>query len=139
MNIFFYRKELQQARQRLASDHQKLSTQLPCDKTKKMREASLTRFDNEINEINIKINKFNMIVPFLNKQKMHYRTQKEVKRILDNLQEYLPEQDDSCSQSWDLSIPLSYSEQRQKTDWGQVWQDIKNVFSTADRNEKKSS
>lgn len=45
---------------------------------------SLKEFEDKLRVINKKIDKFNMIVPILNKQKVHVNLQKEVNRTLEN-------------------------------------------------------
>ena len=45
---------------------------------------NLKEFEQKICSINKKIDKFNMIVPILNKQKVHFNFQKEVNRTVEN-------------------------------------------------------
>ena len=131
--IHICRREVHQARQTLAVIHNKLGKEPRSAHDTKMWRASLNKFKEQISEVNIKINKFNLIVPLLNKQKMPYNAEREVRKVLDNVEDYLPEDQNAC-QAWDVSVrempPLASSPQ-QTIDWAQVWQDIKKVFTSS--------
>ena len=124
---------MHQARQTLAVIHNKLGKEPRSAHDAKTWRASLNKFKEQISEVNIKINKFNLIVPLLNKQKMPYNAEREVRKVLDSVEDYLPEDQNAC-QAWDVSVreasPLVSSPQ-QTVDWAQVWQDIKKVFTSS--------
>lgn len=56
---------------------------------------SLKEFDDKLCLVNKKIDKFNIIVPILNKQKVHVNFQKELSRTLENYGYGTPEEDES--------------------------------------------
>ena len=72
-------------------------------------------------------------MPLLNKQKMPYNAEREVRKVLDSVEDYLPDDQNAC-QAWDVSVrempPLAASPP-QTIDWAQVWQDIKKVFTSS--------
>lgn len=105
-----------------------------------MWKASVTKFNQQISEVNIKINKYNLIVPILNKQKIPYNAERELKKVLDNVEEYLTEEKDAYL-AWDVSVeetPPTWSQENAKTNWGQVWQEIKTIFKSSEDKEVKT-
>lgn len=58
-------------------------------------EQNLKEYEEKIRFINQKIDKFNMIVPILNKQRVHVNFQKEVNRTEENYG-YGPADDSDC-------------------------------------------
>ena len=129
--IHICRKEINQARQTLAVIRSKVGEQ-PCSAHHaKMWRASLIKFKQQVSEVNTKINKYNLIVPLLNKQKMPYNAEREVKKVLDNVGDYLPEEG-SSSPAWDVSVQeMPPSSPQETIDWKQLWQDIKKVFTVS--------
>ncbi|KAL8562753.1 hypothetical protein ACOMHN_022628 [Nucella lapillus] len=124
------RKEMHQARQTLALTHSQL-TEPRTPKDTKMWKDAVDRFHQQIIEVNLKIHKFNLIVPFLDKQKMPYSADREIKKVLEDVEEYLPEESDAYM-LWGISpMPTSSSSYQQAIDWKQVWRDIKNVFKSS--------
>ncbi|KAK7110342.1 dnaJ homolog subfamily C member 28-like [Littorina saxatilis] len=134
------RKEIHQARQTIAIIHYKLDNKSRSSKDVKMWKASVTKFNQQISEVNIKINKYNLIVPILNKQKIPYNAERELKKVLDNVEEYLTEEKDAYL-AWDVSVeetPPTWSQENAKTNWGQVWQEIKTIFKSSEDKEVKT-
>ena len=121
-----------QARQALAMTHSRLEKPHTARDAKTWK-AALNTFKDKIEEVNLKIGKFNLIVPFLNKQKVPYVAQREVKRVLENLEDYLHE-DDTAHLAWNVSLPDMPSSPTfsEPISWGQVWRDIKNVFKSSE-------
>ncbi|XP_076461901.1 dnaJ homolog subfamily C member 28-like [Babylonia areolata] len=125
------RKEIHQARQTLALTHTRLKEpRSPTDK--KAWHAALDKFSHQISEVNIKIHKFNLIVPFLKKQKMPYSKDREVERVLSCVEQYLPENPEEHV-VWDVSMSKipSLPSLQEAVDWKQVWRDIRNVFKSS--------
>lgn len=129
------RKELRQARQHMALMRQKVGSEPTTPQESKMWRAAVEKFKRNITEVNIKINKFNLIVPFLNKQQVPYTADRELKKVIENFKQYLPNEEE-C-----VYIEISFDNNSfygvsptfgpQKTDWRQVWKDIKSVFMSS--------
>ena len=114
--------------------HSKLGEEPHSARDAKAWRASLDKFKQQVDEVNVKINKFNLIVPLMNKQQMPYSAGREVKKVLDNVEEYLPEEDEGAGLAWDVSereLPSPVTAPALNIDWGQVWHDIKKVFTSS--------
>lgn len=70
-------------------------------------ERHLKEFNDKLRDTNKKIDKFNMIVPILNKQKVHVNFQKEVDRIVESY---------SCETAKDSEFQVNLSDERRKAD-----------------------
>nr|KAG5690051.1 hypothetical protein BaRGS_009858 [Batillaria attramentaria] len=79
------RKDLQLARQQVALMHQKVGPQPLQAKEANMWRMTVEKFRRDIVDVNNKIHKFNLIVPFLNKQQMPYNADQELKKIKENV------------------------------------------------------
>ena len=78
------RQDIKHLRESLFGKKRKLGpSPLPLQATIQWNQ-SLEEFEDKLRVINKKIDKFNMIVPILNKQKVHVNLQKEVNRTLEN-------------------------------------------------------
>lgn len=80
------------------------------------------QFQIGIKDINEKIDKYNMVVPILSKQMVHYSYQKELQKVQRNPEEFLREV--STSQT----LPNKSNNIKDAISWSQVWKDIKDVF-----------
>lgn len=121
------RKEIKQARENLAVAHKRRSENPTSAYDARFWQQTVVKFRTDIKEINAKIDKYNLIVPFLEKQKMPYSAEREVRRVLENLDQYLPS-DGSYSYNVSLMAETYQSLPNQSIDWRQVWHDIKQIF-----------
>lgn len=99
----------------------------------------MNKFKNDIVEINTKIHKFNLIVPFMENQLMPYSVERELKRIQDNISDYLLSGDGTSESQTTAGIPSNYTAPEPYTSdiqlnisWKQVWLDIKSLFLKTD-------
>lgn len=129
------RKEMKQARESLALANKTLgpgkSEQV---QSSKKWQAAVSRFKTQVEEVNAKINKFNLIVPFLNKQQVPYVADDEVKKIVENLDKYLPQEQATEADSWSVTLNhAAPSGNHPSFGWKEVWNEIKSVFRPAQK------
>lgn len=96
------------------------------------------RFDAKISLVNESVKKFNLIVPVLKKQLIPYSAERELNRVLENHKEYLtgplskdPTPDPAQEYIGDTlsgQLPQSSSVDNVIL-WGEVWKQIKDLFS----------
>jgi hypothetical protein len=75
--VLNFRKEMLQARQDLAVVCKRLTDSGELQDSKTWC-AAVKKFKAQVLEVNVKIDRFNLIVPFLTKQKVHYMLDNEV-------------------------------------------------------------
>ena len=89
-----------------------------------------SEFSQRVQEVNEMINKYNFIVPFMEKQMVHYSIEKNVDKILEQHQNYLPKDSDGKPMQADQLGPLPQVHTEDvKIHWGEVWSNIKSVFT----------
>ncbi|KAL3831616.1 hypothetical protein ACJMK2_023351 [Sinanodonta woodiana] len=121
------RNDVQNAREKLAVETQRLGDPpFPPEISKKWN-FHVDRFTEVIADVNVKINKFNLIVPILKKQMVPYNVKWEVKRVTENLKDYLPAVKDSSCDVKPEQLTYQFS-QNEQINWKEVWDHIKQVF-----------
>ncbi|GFR98476.1 DnaJ-like protein subfamily C member 28 [Elysia marginata] len=126
-------KEYHPDRNTLASDANKFSVIQEAYKVAldELRwEFHCAEFRQRVQEINEMINKYNFIVPFMEKQMVHYNIERNVDKILEHHVDYLPKDSDGKPLQGDQLGPLpQVHAENVKIGWGEVWSNIKNVFT----------
>ena len=92
--------------------------------------ACVKSFRSTILDVNEKIDKYNLIVPFLDKQMVFYNPDNLMKHVCENYEKYLPQGDLDVVYTAHFGCPaiqmnLTKSE---KIHWREVWKNIKEVF-----------
>lgn len=88
-------------------------------------------FKNAIEDLNEKIQKFNMIVPssLIQKQMIPYMLDREVKKVSEQYSKFLPEGMDK-EVSADYRVFDRYIASKDKIQWKETWNDIRNSFKS---------
>ncbi|XP_045168704.2 dnaJ homolog subfamily C member 28-like [Mercenaria mercenaria] len=124
------RDDLQRCREKLAKDIKRCNEcSNPKDKEEKMAAVTET-FRTSLEDINIKIFNYNLIVPVLDKQMMPYYFDKEYKRVCSDIETYLPKGYDT---SYHAS-PMTGYDPVQTVSFKDIWTGLKDIF----RNSKKT-
>lgn len=126
------REDITNARRRLAIEKKSMNSLTSSSSLKKWRHH-VKVFENSILELNEKIMKFNMIVPvtLLQKQKIPYNIKREIQRVSERYEEYIPP--DSGVTSPDISSEMdSYIAERESDsiEWKGTWKFIKETFKS---------
>jgi hypothetical protein len=132
------RDALSEARSQLARVIDKIGTPpFSSPKLQKSWNFESEKFKGKISLVNDSVRKFNLIVPMMEKQLIPYCEERELERVINDHQHYL-----SCSppsvtsdpiMEFDSSLDKGNDSVRSNSDnvilWGEVWQQIKLVFS----------
>lgn len=87
---------------------------------------ALNQFQVGIKDVNEMIDKYNMVVPILNKQMVHYSYQQELRKVQKNPKKFIrdmPASDKLSSQCNMKDVLYSNT-----INWSQVWKDIRDMF-----------
>lgn len=87
---------------------------------------ALNQFKVGIKDVNEMIDKYNMVVPILNKQMAHYSYQQELRKVQKNPKKFIrdmPASDKLSSQCNMKDVLYSNT-----INWSQVWKDIRDMF-----------
>lgn len=80
----------------------------------------------------MKINKFNNIVPLMEKQMVHYDAKHNIQKVLDAHHDFLPKDDGAgCLDAHISTFGLSQNQEYpadERIKWGEVWTNIKELF-----------
>ena len=88
-------------------------------------------FRERVQEVNEMINKYNFIVPFMEKQMVHYNVERNVDKILEKHKDFLPKDSAGNPMEADQLGPLPQVHAEDvKIHWGEVWSNIKTVFTS---------
>ncbi|XP_050419465.1 dnaJ homolog subfamily C member 28 [Patella vulgata] len=128
------RNEMKDARQKLSILAKKLR-QEPAEEMEKKWQSQIKKYKLKVNDINEKIDKYNMIVPFIDKQFAHFDAEKDIRRISNNFEKYLPSEEETermynsqfLTQEQFYIQNLNHGE---KIKWSEVWHNIKLVFKS---------
>ncbi|RUS70008.1 hypothetical protein EGW08_022225 [Elysia chlorotica] len=117
------------AREKLAVIREKLGPPPYSEQNQIRWEFHTSEFSHRVQEINVMINKYNFIVPFMEKQMVHYNVERNLNKVLAQHQEYLPKDSDGKPILADQLCPLpQVHSQNDKISWGEVWFNIKSLF-----------
>ena len=129
--VWCKRSELLEARQRLAVINKRLKEEsTSTEEDAKTWQKAVLKFKVQIEDVNTKIHKYNLIVPFLDKQKMPYSPDAEVDRVINHPKKFLPKNKDAYVETWDVTFTPSVEAMQPMSGikWREVWTDIKAVF-----------
>ena len=118
---------MKHARQKLAVQRRLLGDPPYSETELKNWQNHEENFRSTINDINERINNFNLIVPILNKQMVQYNSDREVKKIYSDCDKYIP-------QNYDFSQHIKgYHEHMSNINeplwhWRDMWKHIKGAF-----------
>ncbi|XP_041365999.1 dnaJ homolog subfamily C member 28-like [Gigantopelta aegis] len=125
------RKETTKAKEKLAVLKMKLGNPPFNTADSAKWKAGVKSFHAAIMDVNEKIDKYNLIVPFLNKQMVFYKSDKLMKHVCENYEKYLPRGDLDVIYATHYGHPvvqMNYPGSKNKIHWGEVWNNIKEVF-----------
>ena len=132
----FCREEVHRARERLAIARERLGPP-PYSETAEVKWRHETHMLKvHLDEINTQINKFNMIVPFMEKQMVHYDWQRNVAIVLERHKDFLPSEENMrhmYTHGEESGHGKTESVGDLSVDWKLLWQDFKGVFRFKDR------
>ncbi|GFO36864.1 Dnaj-like protein subfamily c member 28 [Plakobranchus ocellatus] len=125
------RDNIAMAREKLAVMREKLGPPPYPEEDQLRWEFHRNEFSKRVHEINEMINKYNFIVPFMEKQMVHYNIERNVDIILERHKDFLPKDKDGKPMKVDQLGPLpQVHADNVKIHWGEVWTNIKNVFTS---------
>ncbi|XP_059162104.1 dnaJ homolog subfamily C member 28-like [Physella acuta] len=87
----------------------------------------IDKFRDQVKEINFKINKYNFIVPFMERQMVHYNAEQCVEDVLENHVAYLP-RDASGNVLTLTEMDTAKDKNEDRINWTEVWSNIKDIF-----------
>ncbi|CAG5120094.1 unnamed protein product [Candidula unifasciata] len=116
-----------EARTKLADVREKLGPPPYSQQDQKRLMYHKEKFAQSVQEINKKINKYNFIVPFMEKQMVHYNVESNMQKVLDNPRHYLST-DERGHHLASTTFPLARNDDT-KIEWREVWSNIKQVFT----------
>ncbi|XP_071101845.1 dnaJ homolog subfamily C member 28-like [Haliotis cracherodii] len=125
------RKDITDARKKLAVLRSRMGCPPFDSEDAKKWKSQTYKHRSIITDVNIKVDKFNMIVPFLDKQLVQYDADRDIRRIYDNWQKYLPDSPEDTEVIYDSNFRWHHSHYQvshQKIDWAEVWSNIRAVF-----------
>ncbi|KAL5006754.1 hypothetical protein ScPMuIL_015560 [Solemya velum] len=121
------RDELDRARQSLTNTRQRLGEPPLCRSAEWSH--AIGQFQTAVSDINTKIDRFNLLVPIMTKQKIRYNSQKELKRILENHEKYRKNTRGSDGHSSNIDVQHAVLG-NVAIDWKDVWKNIRELFQT---------
>ena len=123
---------MQKARERLAIQKRLFGDPPYSEAKSKQWKLHEENFRVSIQDINEKINNFNLIVPILNKQMVHYNCDREIKNIFSNCDKYIPWNYDFSQHIGGGSFHTFGQSQSDVTLWSakEIWKHIKAVFKS---------
>ncbi|XP_005091787.1 dnaJ homolog subfamily C member 28 [Aplysia californica] len=124
------RDDISLARKRIALTREKLGPPPYTDQNEMRWNHHTHKFKESLQEINSKINKYNMIVPFMDKQMVHYDYEKILQKVLYNHDQFLPSEDERSAMDISFEGSLSHVSAEDKIKWDHVWSNIKDVFKS---------
>ena len=119
--LFYFRDGMAFARENIAVAREKLGSPPYSDEKEVQWRNHVNTFRESVAEINAMINKYNMIVPFMEKQMVHYNCDSNLERVLSEHKQFLPTGDLRLT-----DVPLVKGDESIK--WIEVWGTIKQVF-----------
>ncbi|VDI51928.1 DnaJ homolog subfamily C member 28 [Mytilus galloprovincialis] len=127
------REDITSIRRRLAIEKKNMNSLTSSSSLDKKWRHHVKVFENSILELNEKIMRFNMIVPvnLLQKQKIPYNVKREIQRVSERYEEYIPP--DTHVMSPDISSEMdSYIAERdsESIEWKGTWTFIKETFKS---------
>ena len=120
---------MNQAREKLAISRYHLGDLPHSDAAQKHWKMQEEKFQSSVIDVNQRIDNFNLIVPILNKQMVHYDSDREIKNIFWDCEKYI-------SPNCDLSQYLPHyrghvvTAKHETIPWKEVWKDIKGLFKS---------
>ena len=96
-----------------------------CDMTAKRFRECENSFRDSVKNINSLISKFNILVPFMEKQLIPFDLDKEVSRVLQRYKEYETYVPDTFQTRFETSDSSRYYESREELTWRVIWRNIK--------------
>jgi len=141
------RDDIKASRRKLAIARQKLGPPPYSGLKKGQWDKDVKHFQLSVKDVNQQIQKFNMIVPFMEKQMIPYDFKISVDRIVDNPKRFLPEnwnsEEEKDEERKKAENPISFFQvssyqppvivdnyKHEKIDWGEVWSDLKGAFKS---------
>lgn len=86
-------------------------------------------FRESVELINSKINKFNFIVPFMEKQMVHYSVNANIQKVVDHPEQYILTDSKGQPLHMEASTQKSVRSERMWIPWKEVWCNIKQVLT----------
>lgn len=136
----FYREDTKRARQRLAVEIARMGNPPLSVKEHTRWKHHLKIFESSIIELNDKIMRFNMNVPasLIQKQRIPYNVDREVKRVRERYLEFLPPEEEMIKKSEAMDNYIM-SKQNDRTEWTEMWKNIKESFKSLKSDSVKRS
>ena len=125
----FFRTDLKHAREKLAVSRWHLADPPHSSAALKHWKLQEEKFHSSIIDINQRIDNFNLIVPILNKQMVHYDFDKEVKNIFCDCDKYIPPNRDLSQETFHYNRHF-FPAKDSSISWKEIWKNIKDVFKT---------
>lgn len=124
-----FREDLKKCRETLALERKQLGEPPYTDQSLKAWNTYIENFRLNVETINEKIQKFNLVVPMLHRQMMPYSASKELEKVCSNFEEFLP-------QDYEERIRFRDSSKNERTDsvgmetvrFRDLWKEMKSVF-----------
>ncbi|XP_067649826.1 dnaJ homolog subfamily C member 28-like [Haliotis asinina] len=125
------RKDITEARKKLAVLRSKMGCPPFDAEDAKKWKLQTSKHRGSVTDVNFKVDKFNMIVPFLDKQLVRYDADRDIRRIYDNWQKYLPDSPEDTEVIYDSNFKWHqshYQVSHERINWAEVWRNIRAVF-----------
>lgn len=134
------REDTKRARQRLAVEIARMGNPPLSVKEHTRWKHHLKIFESSIIELNDKIMRFNMNVPasLIQKQRIPYNVDREVKRVRERYLEFLPPEEEMIKKSEAMDNYIT-SKQNDRTEWTEMWKNIKESFKSLKSDSVKRS
>lgn len=129
--LFVSREELKTCREKLALERKRLGEPPYFGENLSAWNTYVENFQLSMETVNEKIHKFNLVVPMLHRQLMPYNSVKELEKVCENYQDYVPE-------DYERIIKFREESQRHTSDYTSlhiepvrlrdVWKEVKGLF-----------
>jgi len=131
LTCFVFSEDLVTCRGNLALERKRLGDPPYTDKTLSDWNAYVENFRLGMEALNEKIHRFNLVVPMLHRQVMPYNYSKELQKVCDNHQDFLPEDYDAILtfRESNRHSNVNYSSASMETvKFSDIWKEVRGFF-----------